>query len=550
MAQSKRERMNISTRTARAAVGLALAVALAGCSGGPTPAASTSASASGGAAAGGDWILGTTETVTALDPAGAYDVASWNLQYSLFQQLMVIPANGSTEVADAASGCTYGDAKTITCKLVPGLKFSNGHDLTSSDVKFSFERNIKIADPNGASVLLSSIANGDAKAPALAAGAIETPDATTVVFHLSKADLTFIKVLTTAAASIVDEEVFPADKLLADDQVIGSGPLALQSYTKGDQVVFKANPNYTGDRKAQAGQVYVKYYKDASPLRQAVENNEVDVAWRELTPTDYADLTSKGALDVIQGDGSSFRYWVWQLGTDVGKQKAVRQAAAYLIDRDAIAKDSYDGTVTPSYSIVPAGFAGHKDSFKDAYGSTPNPDAAKKVLADAGIHTPVKLTIGYTDSHYGPNAVDEATQLSDQLSKSGLFQVKTEHAEWTQYQTLYKQNAYDLFILGWYPDFLDADNYLSPFIVDGGFFKNHYTNPEVNKLVEQEVGETDTAKREQIIGQLQDITAKDVPLMPSWNGKNVAVANKQMNGVKDTLDPTYIFRLWSISKKA
>jgi peptide/nickel transport system substrate-binding protein len=371
-----------------------------------------------------------------------------------------------------------------------------------------------------------------------------------VVFHLNRADLTFVKVLTTAAASIVDEEVFPADKLLADDQVVGSGPLMLESYTKGDQVVFKANPTYTGDRKAQSAQVYVKYYKDSSPLRQAAENNEVDVAWRELTPTDYADLTGKGALDVIQGEGSSFRYWVWQFGTEIGKQKAIRQAAAYLVDREAIAKDSYDGTVTPSYSIVPAGFAGHKDSFKEVYGDAPNVEAAKKVLADAGIQTPVKITLGYTDTHYGPNAVDEATQLAEQLKASGLFEPKTDHAEWTQYQTLYKQNAYDLFILGWYPDFLDADNYLSPFVVDGGFFKNGYSNEEVNKLVAQQVGETDTAKREQIIGQLQDLTAKDVPLIPSWNGKNVAVANKQVKGVKDTLDATYIFRLWSISKQA
>ncbi|MCA0295108.1 MAG: ABC transporter substrate-binding protein [Actinobacteria bacterium] len=526
--------MKNTSRAARAAAGVALAVALAGCSG-TAPSASNSDSA--GASSGGDYILGTTDTVTALDPAGAYDIGSWNLQYAMFQQLVVIPANGATEAPDAASACTYGDAKTVTCTLNAGLKFSNGHDLTSSDVKFSFERNLKIAAPNGASVLLGSL------------DTIDTPDATTVVFHLKQADLTFIKVLTTAAASIVDEEVYPADKLLDDSQVVGSGPLMLESYTAGDQAVFKANPNYTGDRKAQASQVFVKYYKDSSPLRQAVENNEVDVAWRDLTPTDYADLTSKGALDVIQGNGSSFRYWVWQFGTDVGKQKAIRQAAAYLIDREAIAKDAYDGTVTPSYSIVPAGFAGQKDSFKDAYGAAPDAAKAKQVLADAGIQTPVKITIGYTPTHYGPNAVDEANLLSEQLKASGLFDPKTESAEWTQYQTLYKQKAYDLFMLGWYPDFLDADNYLTPFLVDGGFFKNGYSNSKVNELVKQEQGETDTAKRDARIGELQDITAADVPLIPSWNGKNVAVSSKSMSGVKDTLDPTYIFRLWAISKK-
>ena len=215
-----------------------------------------------------------------------------------------------------------------------------------------------------------------------------------------------------------------------------------------------------------------------------------------------------------------------------------------------IRDSSYDGTVTPSFSIVPAGFAGQKDSFKEVYGETPNIDAAKKVLADAGVSTPVKLTLGYTPTHYGPNAVDEANQLADQLKASGLFEPKTESAEWEQYQTLYKQNAYDLFILGWYPDFLDADNYLTPFLVDGGFFKNNYSSAEMNKMVEAQRGETDATKRAEIIGQIQDLTAKDVPLIPSWNGKNVAVANKDVKGVKETLDPTYIFRLWAISKAA
>jgi len=158
------------------------------------------------------------------------------------------------------------------------------------------------------------------------------------------------------------------------------------------------------------------------------------------------------------------------------------------------------------------------------------------------------LSLGYTPTHYGPNAVDEATQLASQLNESGLFDVKTGDAEWEEYQTLYKEGAYDLFILGWYPDFLDADNYLSPFVRDGGFFQNHYSNDKVNKLLDAELAETDDAAREEMFGQLQDIVAEDVPLMPSWNGANVAVASTEMDGVLETLDPTYIFRFWQISK--
>ena len=148
-----------------------------------------------------------------------------------------------------------------------------------------------------------------------------------------------------------------------------------------------------------------------------------------------------------------------------------------------------------------------------------------------------------------PLTVDEATELADQLNSSGLFEATTEDAAWEEYQTITKEGAYDLFILGWYPDFLDPDNYLSPFVRDGGFFANNYSNEEVNKLLDQEIGETDETARNEQISQLQDIVAEDVPLIPSWNGQNVAVANSSMQGVLDTLDPTYIFRFWMISKE-
>lgn len=522
---------------------LTLATTMAAC--GSEDDGGNSDSGSGGG--GESWILGTTETVTAMDPAGSYDFGSWNMQFNIFEQLVSIPAGADEPVGDAAESCAYDDPQTVTCTLREGLTFSNGNELTSSDVLFSFQRNIEIADPNGSSVLLASVSNGDANKPALADGAIETPDPTTVVFHLNKPDLTFLKVLSTATASIVDEETFPADALMSDDAVIGSGPYMLSQYKPGEQGVLEINPEYDGPRAGQAEQVFVKYFAEAGALKTAIETQQVDIAWRTLSPTDLTDLEENGDVEVLRGEGSEFRYWVWQLDNEVAQDKAVRQAVAQLMDREAIAENAYDGTVTPAFSIVPPGFGGQKDSFEEKYGE-PSVDAAKALLADAGVQTPVKITLGYTPTHYGPNAVDEATELADQLSSSGLFEVTTEDAEWEQYQNLYKEGAYDLFILGWYPDFLDADNYLTPFIRDGGFYANGYSNEKVNTLLDQELGETDEAAREEQIGELQDIVAEDVPLIPSWNGQNVAVATSEMEGVAETLDPTYIFRFWMISK--
>ncbi|WP_134766044.1 ABC transporter substrate-binding protein [Nocardioides sp. 1609] len=504
---------------------------------------------SGDAGSSAPWTLGTTESVTAMDPAGSYDFGSWNMQYNIFEQLLTIPAGADEPVGDAAESCDYDDPETITCTLREGLTFSNGNELTSSDVLFSLQRNLEINDPNGSSVLLGSISNGDAENQALADGAIETPDDLTVVFHLNQPDTTFLKLLSTATTSIVDEESFPADALAADDAVIGSGPYALESFKKGEQAVLVANESYEGERAGAAPQIFVTYFSDPAALRTAIASEQVDIAWRTLSPTDLNSLEEEGTVDVLRGEGSEFRYWVWQTGKGgPGKDVAVRQASAQLIDRQAIADNAYDGTVTPSLSIVPPGFAGQKDSFSEVYGDAPDVEAAKAILDEAGVTTPVKITLGYTPTHYGPNAVDEATEFADQLNESGLFEVELADAEWEEYQTLYKEGAYDLFILGWYPDILDADNYLTPFIRDGGFFENGYSNPEVNSLLDQELGETDTATRDEQIAQLQDITANDVPLIPSWNGQNVAVATSKMSGVEETLDPTYIFRFWGISK--
>jgi peptide/nickel transport system substrate-binding protein len=524
----------------------ALAVALAAC-GGSSSSGETNTNAGG---SGSPWILGTTDTVTALDPAGSYDLGSSTMEYNLYQTLVTVPPNSTKIIGDAAKSCTYDNPTTLTCTLNPGEKFSNGDPLTSEDVKYSFERAIKIQDPNGAAIYLLGSITDTAKdgTVTLNKGAIETPDDQTVVFHLDHPDTTFQYVLTyPGAAAIVDHKVFPADKKLADDQVIGSGPYELKQYKAGEQGVLELNPNYTGPNTGKAPQVYVKYYSQPSALKLAVQNGEVDVAWRSLAPTDIASLKQDSNVTVATGKGSEIRYWVWNVGSGVGKQLAVRQAAAQIFDREAIAKDAYDSTVDPLYSIVPPGYGGQKDSFKEQYGA-PDVAKAKQILQDAGISTPVNLTVGWTPTHYGPNAEDEANEVQRQLESSGLFKVTLKSTEWDQYQTIYKQGAYDLWLLGWFPDYPDADDYLSPFMVDGGFFQNGYKNAQVDKLVAQEQGTSDQAKRQQIFGQLQDIAAKDVPFIPSWVGQNTAVYGKGMNGVESTLDPSFIFRFWLVTK--
>ena len=140
-----------------------LAAAVAGCG------------SSGGSS--GVIIRGTTDQPVSYDPAGAYDLPSYDVIYAIYQNLMTIPPGESTPVPEAAQKCEYTDKnnQTYECTLKPDLKFSDGTPLTSKDVVFSFERNVKIADPNGGSSLLANMKSVEAKGP------------DTVIFHLKAA---------------------------------------------------------------------------------------------------------------------------------------------------------------------------------------------------------------------------------------------------------------------------------------------------------------------------------------------------------------------------
>jgi peptide/nickel transport system substrate-binding protein len=519
----------------------AVVVALSACGGKNTPAAGN---------ASGNYILGTTDSsVTSLDPAGAYDLPSWTIQYNIYQQLVTYQPNSTKPTPYAAKSCKYTDPKTVKCILNSGIKYSNGDPMVASDVAYSFKRSIVINDPNAASSLLADVSNGDTKKPDLATGAIDTPNDTTVIFHLNAPDTTFIQALTTPAASIIDPKVYPADKLLPDADAIGSGPYALSQFVNGQQAVLTANKYYTGPNAPKAAQVTVQYFNSDTSLSTAIGSGKVDVAWRTLSPTEQTSLKSNSKVDVLSGKGSEFRYWVFHTQSGPGKSVAVRQAVAQIMDRSKIASKAYDGTVTPAYSIVPPGFLGASEAFKSQY-SSPSTSKAKQILTAAGVTTPVSIKLGYTPSHYGPNSVDEANELAQELNDSGLFKATTDDAEWTQYQDLEKQGAYDLYQLGWFPDYLDPDDYISPFVHDGGFFVNGYTSKPVDKLIGQERAQTNTTKRAAEIGKIQKLVAQDVPMIPSWFGQNTAVANKDMTGVADTLDQAYIFRMWLPEKSS
>ncbi|MCF3140239.1 ABC transporter substrate-binding protein [Paenarthrobacter sp. AR 02] len=524
------------------------AFALTACTG-PSGGGSSSAPAAGGPIA-----YGTTDKVTSLDPAGSYDNGSFMVMNQVYSFLLNSKPGSAEPVPDLAESASFTSPSEYTVKLKSGLKWANGHTLDSKDVKFSFDRQVAINDPAGPASLLTNIQS------------VSAPDATTVVFKLKNAnDQTFSQILSSPAAPIVDDEVFPADKILSDDEIIKAnafyGQYTIDSYKKNELVSFKAFADYKGVLGKPANDAAtIKYYASPTNLKLEIQQGAIDVAFRSLSATDIDDLRKDSKVKVLTGPGGEIRYITFNFDTmpfgtkatdaDPAKALAVRQAIANLVDRQAIADQVYKGTYLPLYSNVPNGFMGANESFKDAYGDAGKPslDKAKKVLTDAGITEPVSLNLQYNPDHYGGSSGDEYAMVKEQLEKSGLFKVNLQSTEWVTYSKASRADEYPLFQFGWFPDFSDADNYLTPFFPEGGFLKNHYNNATVNDLIAKQLTEADKTKRESDIKDVQNALAKDISTLPLLQGAQVAVVGSGVNGVDKTLDPSFKFRLGTVSK--
>jgi peptide/nickel transport system substrate-binding protein len=519
---------------------------------------SGSGSGSGGSGSGGSGdalTIGTSDKITTIDPAGSYDNGSFAVMNQVFPFLMNTNYGSPDVEPDIAQSAEFTSPTQYTVTLKPGLTFANGNELTSSDVKFTFDRMVAINDPNGPAALLANLAGVDA------------PDDTTVVFNLvSGNDQTFPQILSSPAGPIVDEQVFSATELTPDQEIVDgnafAGPYTITNYDQNNLISYEANPEYQGLLGApKTPQVNVRYYADSSNLKLDIEEGNIDVAFRSLSATDIDDLRGNDQVEVVDGPGGEIRYIVFNFNTqpfgattpeaDPAKAQAVRQAMAHLIDRQEIADQVYRGTYTPLYSHVPDGLTGAITPLQDLYGDGnggPDADKATQVLQAAGVQTPVQLSLQYSNDHYGPSSGDEYALIKDQLESTGLFTVDLQTTEWVQYSEDRVADVYPAYQLGWFPDYSDADNYLTPFFLTENFLSNHYSNQQVNDLILQQATTPDPAARQALIEQIQQLEAQDLSTLPYLQGAQVAVVRTGVEGAADTLDSSFKFRYGALSQ--
>ncbi len=477
-------------------------------------------------------IIGTTDKISSLDPAKAYDYLSCNILQNIMAGLVrYVPGTTKIVPGMAKKWSISKDGLTYTFYLRKGLRFSNGDPINAQAFKFSIDRVIKLKqDP---SFLLADVVKS-----------VEVVNDYEFKVHLKYPFAPFISIMAFTVSYPVDPKVYSMNKVY-DGIPVSSGPYMVKKWVRGQQIELVRNPHYYG-KKAKTPIILVKLYRNANTLYIALLNGEIDVAYRTLLPQQFAKIRKNKKFVALVGPSPFIREIVFDVKHKPFDNVKLREALSYAVNRNQIAKDVFNGQVEPLYTLIPKGMWGHKPVMPKY-----NPEKAKKMLEALGYskEKPLKITLWYSPSHYGSTEAALALTIKNQLENTGVVKCDLKSAEWATYIDYWNKGVMGMFLLGWYPDYFDPDDYMWPFLASSASagMGSFYKNKEVDKLLLQARKVEDRKAREKIYYKVQEIMAHDVPYIPLFQGKQRVVAKPNVKGL--LLDPVQIFRYYLLYKK-
>jgi peptide/nickel transport system substrate-binding protein len=410
------------------------------------------------------------------------------------------------------------DPLTYRVALRRGIKFHDGHEMTASDVVFTYRQ---MLEPAFVSPL---------KGAFRAVKSVTAPDEYTVEFKLKEPFSAFPIQLAGLPA------IIPAGSDADFGQhPIGTGPYKFVRYAVDDQVVLAPFADYFNGAPKNAG-IVIRVLPDDTMRGLELKKGSIDLVVNDLPPDIVHQFEGKN-FHVAKSPGVDYSYLGINMLDPVLKDKRVRHAIGYAIDRRAIVEYLRRGLARPATGLIPPqAWAYQPDIFQFTY----DPNRARQLLDEAGYTDPdgdgplPRLHLSMKVSNAEETRL-QATVIQQQLRDVGIDLDVRSYEFATMYADVLKGN-FQMFSLQWVgaamadPDILRRVFY-STETPPAGFNRGHYSNPEVDRLLDLAGAATSEAERKKYYGDAQKIIAEDAPYISIWNRTNVAVAQPTLFGL-------------------
>ena len=447
-------------------------------------------------------VLAMTLEPTGLDPtAVAASAIAEIVHYNIFETLTKINPDGTVSPLLAESWEVSPDLKTYTFKLRKGVKFQNGEVFNAAAVKFSFERAAAEKSTNKDKRTFSGMES------------VAAIDDHTVVVLNKSLDPDFLFLMGQATAIIVE----PKSADTNATKPVGTGPYQLTNWSRGSSIALSQWAGYRSASSVKIRKVTFRFISDPAAQVAALLAGDID-AFPRVTPRSVAQFKSNPKFQVVVSGSRAKTILAINNKKKPLDDVRVRRAIAAAIDRKAVIEGAGDGYGAPIGShYVPGAFG-----YVDTTGINPfNIEKAKALLAEAGIKTPLELSLKLPPPPY---ARQGGEVIAAQLAKIGII-AKIENVEWAQWLSgSFTNKNYDLTIISHVEPF-DLGNYAKP-----GYYWG-YESPQFNTLFDKIQNAPRAADRAKLLGDAQRMLANEAVNAYLYQPQWITVANKNLKGL-------------------
>jgi peptide/nickel transport system substrate-binding protein len=419
---------------------------------------------------------------------------------------------------------TSNDGNIITFILQDNVKFHNGKNFTSSDVKYTFDELFK-SNSYKSNAFFETV--DDKKTPHIIS--IDIPDSKTVNFTLSRYSLKNQLLSNLVAIPIIPEGTISQQS----SQPVGSGSFKFVNFDQSQNIVeLEANTDYwEGTPKVQ--KIRVKTVTDANSLQAELQSGGVDIAPlpTNLSPDTLKSLGQNPNLKVEQFNGSNIQYLQFNTQSAPLNNVKIRQAIGYAIDREKIINELLFGQAVIAHSMLPIESWAYNSGTKYSF----NPVKAKQLIQETGYRNePIKYKYSA-----GNNAVSQYAQVIQNALRDVGLNVQIETLEPGTLRQQLALGQYQMNTGIWVggnqdPIFLRDLFAISkiPGEKGGCCNRSRYSNSEFDKIVDEAINTTDREKARELYFKAQEIVSNDLPMLPLWYPANMVVANKRIGNIK------------------